>query len=151
MEMISYSEFGRLRLRDFCVDDLTESDSPDWEWMGGQWYYDGIGFTWFGCLDGMPGETGGVEVDLVGLPKRVWSQILKSLQLPLREGMTIGSIVGILGQPLKTESFVEDRKSYEFKVGLQNPYKVSCTVLVDGGLAFVSIIREDIASRIHDA
>ena len=151
MEMISYGEFGRLRLRDFCGDEVAESESPDWEWMGGQWYCDGVGFTWFGRLHDMPKETGGLEVDLAELPERVWSRILESLHLPLRAGMTFESLASILGQPLETQTFVEDRKTYEFRVGSVHPYGVSCTVLDDGGLIFVSVIREDVVSRIHAA
>lgn len=151
MEMISYSEFGRLRLRDFCGDEVSESESPDWEWMGGQWYCDGVGFTWFGCLNDKPKETGGLEVDLTELPERVSSRIFESLHLPLRAGMTFESITSVLGYPLKTQTYIEDRKTCEFRVGSTHPYGVSCTVLDNGGLIFVSVIREDVVSRIHAA
>ena len=69
----------------------------------------------------------------------------------LRAGMTFDSVVRTLGQPSKTLSFVEDRKTYEFTVGSEYPYGVSCTVLADGGLTFISVIREDVAFRIHAA
>jgi hypothetical protein len=151
MDMISYSEFGRLRLRDFCREEIAESDIPDWEWMGGLWYYDGVGFTWFGCLHDMPKETGGLEVDFAELPEREWLRILDSLHLPLRAGMTFDMIATILGQPFEIHSYVEDRKRYEFRVGSAYPYIVSCTVLDDGGLIFVSVIRQDVLSRIEDA
>lgn len=151
MELISYNEFSRLRLRDFCRDKIAESDTPDWEWMGGQWYCDSVGFTWFGCLHDTPKETGGLEVDLGDLPERVWLRILDSLHLPLRAGMTFDMIASILGQPFEIGTFVENRKTYEFRVGSAYPYIVSCTVLDDGGLVFVSVIRQDVLSRIEDA
>jgi hypothetical protein len=134
MELISYNEFGRLRLRDFSREEIAESDIPDWEWMGGLWYCDSVGFTWFGCLNDMPKETGGLEVDFGELPEHEWLRILNSLHLPLREGMTFDEIVTILGQPFKIYTFVEDRKIYEFKVGSAYPYRVSCIVLDNGGL-----------------
>jgi hypothetical protein len=151
MEMISYSEFGRLRLRDFCGDEVAESNIPDWEWMGGLWFGDAVGFTWFGRLHDAPKETGGLEVDLAELPEHVWSRILDSLHLPLRAGMTFDSITSILGQPFETDFFLEDRKTYEFRVGSAQRYRVSCTVLDDDGLIFVSVIREDVLFRIEAA
>jgi hypothetical protein len=149
MELITYTDFGRLRLRNFCGDEVAGSDTPDWEWMDGQWNCDSVGFTWFGRLHDMPNETGGLEVDLADLPEPVSARILESLHLPSRAGMTLNSITSILGQPAETQTFVQDRNTYEFKVGSAHPYGVSCTVLDDGGLIFVSVIREDVASRIQ--
>jgi hypothetical protein len=151
MELISYGEFGRLRLREFCGDEVTESDYHECEWMGGWWYSDFVGFTWFGRLDDMPKETGGLEVSLSELPENVSSRILDTIHLPLRAGMTLDTITGILGGPFKTLTFVEDRKTYEFRVGSQHPYRVSCTVHDDKGLIFVSVIREDVLCRIEEA
>lgn len=151
MELISYSEFGRLRLRDFCGEEVAESDSPDWEWMGSQWYCQSVGFTWFGCLHDMPNETGGLEVDFGELPESVWRRIFETIHLPLSAGMTLDKITSLLGQPLEILTFVEDRKTYMFKVGSAHPYEVSCTVLDDGGLIFASVIREDVISRIRNS
>jgi len=149
MELISYNEFGRLRLREFCGDEVAESEYADCEWMGSHWYSDGIGFTWFGRLHDMPQETGGLEVALLDIPEPVWSRIFASLHLPLRAGMTLDAITGILGAPFETRTFVEDRKTYRFKVGSKHPYRISCTVHDDDGLIFVSVIREDVLSKIE--
>jgi len=149
MELIPYSEFGRLRLRQFCGDDVKESESADWEWMGGYWYCDGIGFTWFGRLNDMPKETGGLEVDLSALPEDVSCRVFSSLSLPLRAGMTLDVITGMLGEPFETFTFVDDRKTHEFRVGLRHPYRVSCTVQDKTGLIFVSVIREDVLAKIE--
>lgn len=151
MELIPYSEFARIRLQQFCAVGVAESDSADWEWMGGFWYCDSIGFTWFGRLRDMPEETGGLEIDFSELPESAWSSILASLHLPLRVGMNCNAIRGILGEPVETLAFVADRKTYEFRVGLQHPYRVSCTVHEDAGLIFVSVIRKDVLTKIETA
>jgi hypothetical protein len=138
-------------LREFCHADIAESDSPDWEWMGGFWYCDAIGFTWFGRLREVPDETGGLEIDLVALPEREATSILVTLQLPLHAGMRYDAIAPILGEPFKMLTFVRDRKTYKFRVGLHQRYHVSCTVRDDGGLIFISVIREDIFDKIEAA
>jgi len=151
MELIPYSEFAQLRLQQFCPADVVESDSADWEWMGGFWYCDSIGFTWFGRLEDMPAETGGLEIDFSELPEGAWSSILASLRLPLHAGMTCDAITGILGERVETLVFVDDRKTYKFRVGSEHPYHVSCTVQDDAGLTFVSVIREDVFTKIKAA
>jgi hypothetical protein len=151
MELIPYSELAKLRLRQFCQSDIAESDSPDWEWMGGLWYCDAVGFTWFGRLREVPDETGGLEIDLSALPERESAGILAALHLPLHAGMSYDAITAILGEPFKTRTFVRDRKRYEFRVGLHQRYYVSCTVRDDGGLIFISVIRKDIFDKIEAA
>jgi len=152
MELTPYSEFAQLRLQQFCAADVAESDSADWEWMGGLWYCDSIGFT-FGRLRDMPAETGALEIDFSELPESAWSSILASLRLPLHAGMTCDDITRILGEPVAVETlaFVDDRKTYEFRVGSRHPYHVSCTVQDDAGLTFVSLIREDVFNKIEAA
>lgn len=55
---------------------------------GGMWYYEGVGFTWFGRLEEVPDETGALEIDFSELPGSASANILKRLELPVRPGMT---------------------------------------------------------------
>jgi hypothetical protein len=90
-----------------------------------------------------------LEIDFWELPESAWSSILASLRLPLHAGMTCDDITGILGEPVETLAFVADRKTYKFRVGSQHPFHVSCTVQDDAGLTFVSVIREDVFTKIE--
>lgn len=151
MKLIHYSQFAKLRLHQFCKVDLVESESADWEWMGGLWFCDAIGFTWFGRLREKPNETGAVEIDLSALTARQSASILAALRLPLRAGMSDKAILKILGEPWKTVTFVRDRKTHEFRVGARQRYQVSCTVHNKKGLIFISVVREDVVSKIEAA
>ncbi len=119
--------------------------------MDGLWFCDAVGFTWFGRLREMPDETGALEIDLSALTARQSASILAALQLPLHVGMSDKAIVKVLGEPLKTLTFVRDRKTHEFAVGSRQRYQVSCTVHNKKGLIFVSVAREDVLSRIEAA
>ena len=149
MKLIPYSKFAKLRLHQFCKTDIVASDSADWEWMNGLWFCDAVGFTWFGRLRELPDETGALEIDLSALTARQSASILAALQLPLHAGMSGKAVVKVLGEPLKTLTFVRDRKTHEFGVGSRQRYQVSCTVHNKKGLIFVSVAREDVLSRIE--
>jgi len=149
MELISYNEFGRLRLREFCGDEVEESGFPDWEWMDGHWFRENIGFTWFGRLSDMPDETGSLEIYHCELTDDVLARIFALLGLPLSMGLQFDAVVRLLDQPIAVSSFVDDRKTYEFKLGSQQPYQVSCTIQNEEGLIFVSMIREDVLAKIQ--
>lgn len=151
MELISYTEFAKLRLATLSEAEVVQSESADWEWMGGLWHCDAIGFTWFGRLNDMSEETGALEVHFPGLSESDWMNILASISLPLRAGMTFEAIAKILGEPFQTFSFVADRKTYEFKVGSNCSYQVSCTIHNQDGLVFASVIRDDVLVSIERA
>lgn len=147
--LVSYSDFATLRLDQFCAGSIEKTGAAIWEWMGGDWHCDGVGFTWFGRLDGMPNETGCMEIDLTELPQSEAEAILAAIGLPLSAGMKLKSVAEILGDPLSIESFVSDRKTYVFQAGSDNPYKIDCTIQETDGLIFVSVIRDDVLRRIE--
>ena len=148
-ELIPYNDFSKFRLDQFCSGEIFKTGAAIWEWMGGEWYCDAIGFTWFGRLDGSPNETGCLEIDLSDLPQSESAAVLASLRLPLASGMNYDSVVRVLGEPSNTLAFVDDRKTYEFEVGSAETYQVSCTIQNDDGLIFVSVIREDVLQAIE--
>ena len=147
-ELVPYSDFSKLRLDQFCAGSVERTGAAIWEWMEGDWYCDGIGFTWFGCLDGMPNETGCMEIDLSDLPQGEATAILTAVGLSLTAGMTFESVTEVLGEPLDVESFVDDRKTYVFKAGLEDTYRVDCTIQDTDGLIFLSVARVDVLQRI---
>ena len=148
-ELVSYSDFSKLRLDKFCTGGIERTGAAIWEWMGGDWYCDGIGFTWFGCLDGMPNETGCMEIHIAELPQSEGIAILVAIGLSLTAGMDFESVTEILGEPLEVLSFVDDRKTYVFEAGTDDTYKVDCTIQDKDGLIFVSVLRNDVLQRIE--
>ena len=147
-ELASYSDFSKLRLDEFCAGTIERTGAAVWKWMSGYWYCDGIGFTWFGCLDGMKDETGCMEIHLAELPQSEATAILTAVGLPLTRGLSLDSISEVLGEPVNIQSFVDDRKTYIFRVGAVDTYKVDCTVQDEDGLIFVSVLRNDVLQRI---
>ena len=75
--------------------------------------------------------------------------ILAAVGLSLTAGMNLESVAEILGEPLDVEVFVNDRKTYVFKAGGDDTYKVDCTIQDENGLIFVSVLRADVLQRIN--
>lgn len=146
-EMIPYTEFAKLRLDQFCSGGITKTGAPIWEWMGGDWYCDAIGFTWFGRLNRSPDETGCLELNFSEVSSRESENILSAIQLPLSAGMSLEAVREVLGEPNETISFVADRKTYEYRVNSEASYRVSCTIQNEEGLIFLSIAREDVLAE----
>ncbi len=149
-ELVSYSDFSKLRLDQFCAGGVERSVAAVWNWMGGDWYCDGIGFTWFGCLDGMPNETGCMEIHLSELPQSEAIAILGAVGLSLVSGMSLELVTEALGKPLEVQSFVDDRETFVFHTGAGDTYRVDCTIQGTDGLDFVSIARNDVLQRIKN-
>ena len=148
-DLTSYDDFSKLRLDQFCSGEIARTGAAIWKWMGGVWYCDAIGFTWFGCLEDMPNQTGCMEVHLSDLPQPESQAILKAIGLPLTAGMQLEAVEKTLGEPIEVKSFVDDRKTYAFRVGFENMYIVDCTIQDDAGLIFASVLREDVMQRIN--
>jgi hypothetical protein len=144
MELVPYENFAKLRLRDFAPANAEIGDVTDWEWQGGMWLNEGIGFTSFSRLAEMPDETGGLEISFSQLPAEANEKILRAIGLPLSAGMSVDQVFALLGSSDKTYSFVPDRKTFEFTVGDAQSYSVSCTVDDNDGLVYVTVVRGDV-------
>jgi hypothetical protein len=147
MELISYEQFSQLRMRHFAPADIEVSEIDGYEWMGGIWIHEGIGFTGIARHEDTPDEAGGVEVDLRELTESATLAILDAIHLPLRPGMGLEEVRSVLGEPEHTDVFVADRKSYDFTVGSRHPYYVSATIHDTNGLIYVVVIRKDVLSK----
>jgi hypothetical protein len=147
MELISYEQFGKLRLRDFIQDPAAVGETTDWEWMGSSWVNEGIGFTSFSRHASTPDETGGLELSFPELSSDTTQQILAFIGLPVHPGMRHDQVRSCFGEPITTHQFVRDRRTYDFTVGSAQPYIVRCTVQETDGLIHVSVVRPDLISR----
>ncbi len=153
MELIPYSQFAKLRLKQFVGKDVEVSETDGWEWMGGYWVNEGVnGFTSFSRLEDTPEETGGLEIDFVELPASSARAILDAVRLPLRSGMKLEDVYAVLGEPKEKDTFgkyVHDRQTDNFEVGSEQPYYVSCTVHNENGLVYLAVLRGDVLSKIQ--
>ena len=148
MELITYNEFAKLRMKQLVPADTEVIETHGWEWMGGFWINEGFRFcTSLSRHVDTPDEAGGLEIDFRDLPQSLVLGICDKIHLPLRPGMNLEEVLSILGQPEQTYTFVADRKTYDFTVGSQYPYHVSATVHETDGLIYVTVIRKDVLSR----
>jgi hypothetical protein len=119
--------------------------------MNGNWWYEGIGFTWFGRLEATPRATAGLEVNFEELSAASARGLLKAAGLPVSPGMRLVELRARLGEPVSVDQFVSDRKTYSFVIGKASRYRVGCTVHRRHGLIHVSAIREDVHEQLNAA
>jgi len=148
LDLLPYSEFGRMRLGSFVPLGTEIVEQSYFEWMQGLWLHEGIGFTWFGRLMEQPEETAGLEVLFEELDGVSIDRILKFMHLPITPGMQFEQLRDLFGWPSTTNVFASDRKTYNFRVGHGDQYQVGCTVHVEQGLIYVSVIRSDVRRRL---
>ena len=140
--MLSHEEFHKLRLCQF-VDPAEVTGLSDWEFMGRDWVGEALGFTEWLRPKSAPEQLGSVALDLDALPADVAEACLSRLGLPLRRHMTLPDLVALYGEPVRVARFVDDRATYEFRIGDPDLYRLSCTVLADGGLHYLVLAVAD--------
>jgi hypothetical protein len=136
--MISYNEFGKLRLNQFIPKTLID-ELENWEFENHLWIGEAHGFSEWLCLESEPAILRSIAIDFSEFPNDAASKVLDIVGLSIFEGMQYSEIEKVLGKPYKTFTFVQDRKSYEFKTIGSNPFIVSCTVLNEGGLTYIVV------------
>jgi hypothetical protein len=148
LDVLPYSEFGRMRLGSFVPPGTAIVEQSYFEWMEGLWLHEGIGFTWFGRLMEQSDQTAGLEVFFEELDEASIDRILRFLRLPLNPGMKTENLHGLFGSPSTTNVFNSNRKTYNFRIGQGDQYQVGCTVQDEGGLIHLSVIRSDIRRQL---
>jgi hypothetical protein len=136
--MLTHREFEKLRLSQF-VDASEITELSEWEYLDREWIGEAIGFTEWLRPQSSPHQLGSIALDLEVLPTEVSEACLSRIGLPLRPHMTVAQLVSLLGEPLRTLSFVEDRATYQFRIRDLDAYDLSCTVLGDGGLSYLVV------------
>lgn len=138
--MISYDDFAKLRLNQFLPADEID-ELWDWEYLDQYWVGEGSGFTECLQLEDEPLVTRVFTLAFDDLDSEVVQKILATLGVPLLPGMGLSEIREALKEePFHVYQFADDRKSYEFKAG---GYQFSCTVLNEGGLIYLVVMRTD--------
>ena len=138
--MISYARFGKLRLAQFRPDtEITEL--ADWEFMDALWVGEAVGFSEWLRLESEPEVLRSLSIDFREFPAAAASDVLRAIELPIRAGMRLEELRAALGEPIEEQRFAKDRASYEFVLAKSPRYNVSCTVLNEGGLTYLVVMR----------
>lgn len=137
--MISHARFGALRLSQF-LPDAEIAELENWEFIDHHWIGEAIGFSEWLRLKNKPQTLGSLAIDFSDFPAEAASEVLRTINLPVRAGMKFDELHEMLGEPVKEHCFVKDRVSYEFVVPGPPRYDVSCTVLNEGGLTYLVVM-----------
>jgi hypothetical protein len=137
--MISYEDFGKLRLSQF-VEPKKISPLANWEFMECLWLGEAVAFSEWLRLKDQPSVLRSLALDFTGLPESTVTRVLEQLCLPLRRGMTKSELVALLGEPQETLGFTPDRKTFKFISGGPESYWLFCTVLDQGGLTYLLVM-----------
>lgn len=138
--MISYEEFGKLRLRGFTFDDDYQT-LDNWEFMDRVWVGESLGFTEFLRLKSDPAVTRSIAIDFDDFLLKESSRLLETLGLPLRPGMHVSELKQVLGEPQSLFDKVDDRITFEYVLPGPPPYHLSCTLNHDDGLVYFVLMR----------
>jgi hypothetical protein len=107
---IAHDAFAQLRLADYApADVIVQLDN--WEYLDRRWLGEAWDFTEWLRPESDPDRLRSIALDLQALPGSVATAVLTTIQLPLRPGMSIEEITGILGEPAGAVSFLSDRMS----------------------------------------
>ena len=138
--MIAHAKFGKLRLAQFCPDaDIAELSR--WEFMDAIWVGEAVGFSEWLRLESAPAVLRSLAIDFAEFPAVAAAAVLQAIDLPVRAGMSIRELRAMLGEPVEEHRFVADRVTCEFAAPGPSRYRVSCTVLNDGGLSYLIVMR----------
>ena len=138
--MISHDEFARLRLASF-LPGVELAELTDWEFEERTWVGEALGRSEWLRLEGEPDRLGSMAIDFATFPASAATEALRTIDLPLRPGMAAPEVRAVLGEPIKEYRFADDRVSYEFLTPGPSPYAVSCTILHEGGLRYLVVMR----------
>lgn len=135
--MIPHDQFARLRLAQFLPASEVEELS-NWEFLDRIWVGEANGFSEWLRLADDPDVLRCLSLDFDQLPEEPTRKVLETIDLPVRYGMRLAELRGLLGESVGEEHLVSDRVSYLFRVERPS-YDIDCTVLNDGGLTYVVV------------
>jgi hypothetical protein len=137
--MISHTEFGKLRLEQLLPEAEIEWVTG-WEFMNRLWVGEKSGFSEWLRLEKEPDRLSALAIDFAGFPAAEAAIVFDTLDLPLRPGMDTEELRAVLGEPVEQHLFARDRITYEFAVAGPPEYTLECTVLNEGGLAYLVVM-----------
>ena len=144
--LISYADLARLRLKDFLGSDaqvwVEESGMHVVVGLGG---FERFGETAFGWKQGERYQTAEVTLDLSStsiLPESLAKEVIETLKLPVRKGMTASELIHVFGEP-EIDEQATSRRFLRFVCGAEEPYVLGCGVDAKEGLVHLFLARKD--------
>lgn len=141
MGLISYADFGKLRLFHWFPNDGFLEDQDSWYGL----INEGVRGIHFMRSMARPDETFHVHIDLLDCPLEVRDRILETIRLPVKAGCSFESIKSLLGEPV-IYKHVRRRHlaTCEFRTAGQESFEIRCVVTDAEGLTNIWIRRLDI-------
>jgi hypothetical protein len=96
--------------------------------MNGVWWYEGVGFTWFGRLQDALEDTAGLEVLFQEIPGRSAKRILYTIGVPMYPRMKLRDVIAA---PLEWDGMKRRRGLNTRRAGRSAPVLVVGPTLVE--------------------
>lgn len=146
MELISFQDFSKLRIRDFFPEGthLFLDETGSTECAIGPAATEGLAFTYFAWRSDESRMTADVALDFrEECPPEIGQRILDAIKLPLRRGMSLAAAQRLLGQPEYLDLSADGQGVVRFVCGEKCPYFVACDFIKDEGLTGIVVFRRD--------
>jgi hypothetical protein len=146
-ELLSYEDFGNLRMRDFWPHNTTIYPETGVECCIGYGNGEAVGFCHFLWPSRQPGRVAEIRLEAFGpddCPESVAEKLLQVLNLPVRPGMAETQVRAALGEPIYQSNPVDDVVIDHFYSGNRWPFRVICTFRTESGLVSIIIVRADL-------
>jgi len=146
MELISYQDFSKLKIRDFFPvgTQLFLDETGSTECAIGPAATEGLTFTYFAWRSDEPHATAEIALDFrEECPPVVGMKILEAIKLPIAPGMSLTDLERVLGNPEFSNLSGEGQGFVRFLCGNEWPYFVGCDVIPGQGVIGVIIFRKD--------
>jgi len=133
--VISYEEFGKLRLSIYLDEEVDDFEFMDQIWAG-----ETYNFTQWLRLKSDPKVLRSLALDFDDFLMEDAERVMKILQLPLRQCIPAPEIETVLGKPVETVRR-SDRTIYEYVYQGPPKYDITCAVTDQDHLSYVVIMR----------
>jgi hypothetical protein len=145
--IVPYTEFARLRVRDFWPPDAgVWKDSGLWTGIGSS-DVEGVGSCFFASPMKRPGAVAQVQLGAFGpheCPVEVGDRLLRTLGLPIGPLTTASEVVDRLGPSLREPRVVAGVRYLHFEVGDRWPYRIMTWFDHAGTMLGILIARADL-------
>ena len=135
--MIPYERFYDLRLNQF----IKETDIAyltDWEFEDRIWIGEASGFSEWLRLEDDQEKLRSLSINFEDFP--VVDEVLNTLGLPLRPGLSADEVGKLLGEPVSSNTWPRGRVSSSYRWPAEHPYMIDCTYTNDEGLLYLVVM-----------
>jgi hypothetical protein len=145
VNLISYKEFGRLRMAEFWPERTRVVPVSLIECWLGSGDGESVEFSYFLWPPSHRGEVSEIRLEAFpteDCPESLVGNLLQRIRLPLNPGDDVKAVTRKLGKPLARRRSGDDTV-LEFRVGVRDSYFVYCAVSDQAGLCHLAVVRWD--------